>query len=105
MTTTEPTLRPTDYDDHSPAGRAERATCWCAAPRPHGHHHRSRPAGALRHGSPGRRRRSVHGGTVELTYPMMSVRRRRAADVLTLTGSIPWRIEVDGGVGDHGRPL
>lgn len=44
-------------------------------------------------------RRSVHGGTVELTYPMVSLR-RRGTDVLTLRGSLPWRIEVDGGVGE-----
>ena len=103
MTTTEPTLRPTDCDDHSPAPagpneghllvrRGLGRTTITTDPALPGLY-TARFAGP----SP---RRSVHGGTVELTYPMMSVRRRRAADVLTLTGSIPWRIEVDGGVGE-----
>jgi hypothetical protein len=44
--------------------------------------------------------RAVHGGTVELTYPRPSLTGRRAADELTLATSVPWRIEVDGGVGE-----
>jgi hypothetical protein len=103
MTTTEPTLRPTDCDDHSPAPagpneghllvrRGLGRTAITTDPALPGLY-TARFAGP----SP---RRSEHGGTVELTYPVVSVRRHRAADVLTLTGSIPWRIEVDGGVGE-----
>jgi hypothetical protein len=41
----------------------------------------------------------VHGGEVELTYPLLSLRRRRQRDAITLNSAVPWSIHVDGGVG------
>ena len=40
------------------------------------------------------------GGTVELTYPLISFTTRRTPDRINLNGSIPWEIQVAGGVGD-----
>lgn len=40
------------------------------------------------------------GGTVELTYPLSALTPRRQTDVITLNSSIPWEIDVGGGVGD-----
>jgi hypothetical protein len=40
------------------------------------------------------------GGTVELTYPLTSLTTRGTPDMINLNGTIPWEIEVAGGVGD-----
>ncbi len=103
MTTAEPTLRPAEHENSGPAptgpteghllvrrglGRTTIAT-----------DHGLPELYAARFAGPAPRR-DVRGGTVELTYPLLSFRRRGTADALTLTGAIPWRIEVDGGVGD-----
>jgi hypothetical protein len=50
-------------------------------------------------------RARVHGGTVELTYPRLSLGLGERRDTVTLNGSIPWRVEVHGGVGDVAADL
>jgi hypothetical protein len=45
-------------------------------------------------------RARVHRGTVELTFPRLSLGLGSPAHELVLNGSVPWRIEIDGGAGD-----
>jgi hypothetical protein len=40
------------------------------------------------------------GGTVELTFPLLGLATRARSDEITLNGSIPWEVEVNGAVGD-----
>jgi len=45
-------------------------------------------------------RARVHRGTVELTFPRLSLGLGSPQHELMLNGSVPWRIEVDGGAGE-----